>query len=151
MDMALTVDRIILTILATLVSGSAIAGNIGVKCIPDENPSEVPLVSFEIANNASARLVSDLQEARTANDVESLPSFLVSQFYQSPSSLRVEMDDGSAEGNQMLLLHTIGERLPAKNSSEARPLYAIWSGSYERLDAGRQLKVDVTCFGAEIK
>lgn len=124
---------------ATLISTSAFAANLNVKCYKGLifNNSTLPLVSFEIADSKSNRLVSDIRESRSSSDSEELPTFLVSQYKFQPLELLVELDDG-ASGN---LLATLQGLYAGKKSGEK----ARYLGAYQRHDAGRKLSTVVTC------
>lgn len=124
---------------------NAFAANIAVKCFTGPSTG-TPLVSFEVAKTASLRLVSDLNEVRSTTDSETLPAFLVSQYRFSKSQIIVEMDDASANGNIIAKLLASGERVPTGQVDSDNPIYGIWSGTYERFDAGRTLYTRATCY-----
>lgn len=124
----------------TLMSTAAFAGDLNVACYKGLTFSSnaVPLVSFQIANNASNRLISGLEEVRSATDSQTLPSILVSQYKFQPLELLVEMDDFSTDGNQIASLQAL--YIGKKAGEKARYL-----GAYKRMDAGRELNAVVTC------
>lgn len=109
-------------------------------------PTTTPLLTSGIANTPSSRLVSDLQETRSTTDSEVLPSFLVSQFTFNKKRLDIEVDDSSPVGNVLARLTARGVRVPTNQAAGDPAIYGIWAGTYERFDAGRQLKSDVTCY-----
>lgn len=126
-----------------LVAGGA---NIEMACYRPGETAGPALVSFSVARNPSQRLISDLQEVRSATDSETLPSFLVSQYSLGKSALVVELDDGSADGNVLARLSASGQRVPGNQPVADPAIYGIWSGTYERFDAGRELNEAVTCY-----
>lgn len=136
----MTLAKIASVFAATLISTSALAANLNVNCYKGlaVNANSQALMSFEVADNKSNRLVSDINETRSANDSESLPSFLVSQYKFQPLELLVELDDASPEGNLIATLQAI---YAGKKSGEK----ARYLGAYKRYDAGRQINTIVTC------
>lgn len=134
---------------AGLLKPQVRTGNISVVCMRAgelPNSTALPLVTFETAANPSGRLVSDVNEVRSATDSETLPAFLVSQFTWSKSGLLVEMDDGSAAGNMIVTLDGRGQRVPTNQPVADPAIYGVWTGTYQRFDAGRQLKAEVDCY-----
>lgn len=134
------VQALTIAALTTMISSVSYAGNLGVKCFAGLKPASTAaaIVSFEIANNASNRLISDINESRSTTDSETLPSFLVSQYKYQPLELLVEVDDGSPDGNPIAKLQAV--LAPKKAGEKAR-----YVGVYKRLDLGRQLSSLVTC------
>lgn len=123
--------------------------NLTVACyVPGQvvGPTTAPLVAFQVANNPSLRLVSDVNEVRSSTDSETLPSFLVSQYGFDKQAIDIELDDASPAGNIIATLFARGVRVPTNQTAGDPAVYGIWAGTYERLDAGRQLKSDVTCY-----
>lgn len=133
-------SKVIAASIATLISSAAFAANLQVKCYKGLifSASATPLLSFEIANNKSNRLVSDIREQRSASDVEELPSVLVSQYKFQELEILVEMDDYSPQGNVIATLQ--GLYAGKKSGEKARYL-----GAYQRFDAGRKISTIVTC------
>lgn len=125
---------------ATLISTSAFAANLNVKCYKGLifSNSTLPIVSFEIANNKSNRLMSDINESRSSSDNEVFPAYLVSQYKYQPLEILVEIDDGSSDDNVVATLQ--GLYAGKKSGEKARYL-----GAYQRHDAGRKLSTVVTC------
>jgi len=124
-------------------------GNFSVYCMragEAPNSTALPLVSFGVARNHSRRLVSDFQESRATVDSEALPAFLVSQFAFGKQSLLAELDDGSAAGNMIVRLAADGMRVPTSQPSADPAIFGMWSGTYTRFDAGRQLNEKVECY-----
>lgn len=124
------------------------ASNIQVKCF-EGAARATPLVYFEIADNPSSRLLSDLQEVRSPTDSETLPSFLVSQVRFTKAQIAIELDDGSVQGNLIGKLIATGERVPTGQVDSENPIFGIWSGTYERFDNGRQAYSPVTCYASQ--
>jgi hypothetical protein len=123
--------------------------NINIGCFaPGQvvGPTTLPLAAFSIANNPSKRLISDIIETRSSNDTEALPSFLVSQFTFDKQGVEIDVDDGSPSGNTIATLTARGVRVPTNQAASDPAIYGIWAGTYQRFDAGRQLKSDVTCY-----
>ena len=89
-----------------------------------------------------------INEVRSITDSETLPAFLVSQVRFTKANISIEMDDGSAAGNLIGRLAVTGERVPTGQASSDTPIYGVWSGTYERMDAGRQIYTRVTCYGS---
>lgn len=131
---------ILIAAATTLATSSAFADNLQVNCYQGIrfSSSATPLVSFEVADSKSNRLVSDLTESRSSSDSETLPAYLVSQYKFQPLELLVELDDGTADGNLSATLQ--GVYAGRKSGERARYL-----GAYKRYDAGRQLSSIVTC------
>lgn len=138
--------NIAITAIATLISTTAFAGNLDVNCYRgfSVNATSAVLLNFQIANNASNRLISDVNESRAATDIETLPSFLVSQYKFQPLELLVEIDDGSPAGNQIAQLQAI---FAGKRAGEK----ARYMGAYKRNDAGREIRTAVTCIVKELQ
>jgi hypothetical protein len=132
--------------IATLISTTAFAGNLNVNCYrgTSVNATSPVLLNFQIANNASNRLISDVIETRSSTDTEAIPSFLVSQYKFQPLELLVETDDGSPAGHQVGKLQAIIARKKADEK-------ARYIGAYKRSDAGRQLHTFVTCVVKELQ
>ena len=119
-------------------------GNFAVACSRDAAPG-TPILSFEIAGGASRRLISDMTETRAPDDSETLPAFLVSQYAIKKTAALVELDDGSADANMVARLKATGVRVPTNQPAADPAIYGMWSGTYRRLDAGRELNEAVTC------
>ncbi len=131
------------------LEGSGVASataTIDVACYAGDTAS-APLVTFAFAASPSARLVSDLNEVRGPTDTETLPAFLVSQTRIKKPQLALDLDDASPAGTLIAIVEGRATRVPTNQPAADPAIYGIWSGSYQRLDAGRELKADVTCYG----
>lgn len=132
--------KILALIFTTFLSVSAFA-DYQISCVDLKAKKPGPaLLSAMATSMPSRRLISDLTEARSTTDTETLPSFLVSQYKADAGEVYILLDDASPAGNLIaeLDLKAIGKKKGDK---------ALWryQGTYKRFDAGRQLNLKVEC------
>jgi len=124
-------------------------GPLDIMCVLEGQapaPGVAPLLNFQVSRTASTRLISDVIEVRSPTDSEALPSFLVAEFEYEKPRIVLAVDDGGPNGNLVARLKVRGVRVPTNQPAADPAIYGVWTGTYQRFDAGRELKAHVDCY-----
>ena len=116
-----------------------------VACYRDEITG-IPLFSYKVKNAPSRKIVTDFQEFRDQSDNSFLSSFQVTQSSFDKEALQLVLDDGQGGADIVAKLEARGVRVPTNQATADPAIFGIWAGTYERFDAPRQFKSDVTCY-----
>lgn len=98
------------------------------------------LLSAQVMDAASNRLVSDILESRTASDVEFISTGQVAQYKGNAKEAFFIADDLGATGTVQAILNTTAVVRKIGDTAIAR-----YVGTYKRLTPGRLLNVKVEC------